>query len=310
MKVLKVIFATALACTATLSFANTPRPSIQGNTPAEIQARFSNIIEQNFINGKADQIIENLSSQEMADLAAFYGDAKQGDTSALLQILASKLNAQHLVKVGRAFGNELTYSAVAKYASKDVRDEFNVTPKGSVLPINFYANLAIANAHSIPRVSAPTATLVGGIATPMVGPAPTADMSLYDIYLEFRTATIGSLSVESALYESAAFAGSRLIVAYGVGYAVGTQVNSLINTYDPALGSAIGSAVATVVNTVTNFGQTTPTTAAGAQAQTQMDSLMGSILPLTSPGDYNVTQDMAEMNSVGGSICTYGCKLD
>jgi hypothetical protein len=155
MNSLKMLVVVLLVGVTSFSFAeNTLNPSIQGNTPEEIHVRFPGIIENNFATGKADDIIENLSDQEMSDLAAFYGNAKPyHDTSALLEILAKRLNAQHLVKVGRAFGNELTAQAVARYASQEVRDEFEATPKGNVLPINFYANLAIENSKSIPRTS-------------------------------------------------------------------------------------------------------------------------------------------------------------
>ena len=80
-----------------------------------------------------------------------------------------------------------------------------------------------------------------------VGPAPTLDMTLYEIYLEFRTAAIGSLSVEAALYETAAFAGANLGTAFGVGLTIGTGIDWLIQTLDPPLWNMIGDTEGTIV---------------------------------------------------------------
>jgi hypothetical protein len=72
------------------------------------------------------------------------------------------------------------------------------------------------------------------------GPSVNIDMTLEEIYLEYRTAPFGSLSPAAALWETTAFAGKNVTIAAGAGYAIGTEIHNLIETYDPSLNDAIG----------------------------------------------------------------------
>ncbi|WP_211454773.1 hypothetical protein [Collimonas antrihumi] len=80
--------------------------------------------------------------------------------------------------------------------------------------------------------------------------APTIDMTIYEIYLEFRTAPIGSLAASSAIAETAIFTGGRLLPAFGAGYEVGTGINYLITSYAPELGDAIGGTIYGIIQNI------------------------------------------------------------
>jgi hypothetical protein len=80
--------------------------------------------------------------------------------------------------------------------------------------------------------------------------APTVDMTIEEIFLEFRTAPIGSLSVQGALSETAMFAGKNIALAWWAGDEIGTQLNNAINAYDPSLGDTIGGTVNGMVNAI------------------------------------------------------------
>lgn len=69
-------------------------------------------------------------------------------------------------------------------------------------------------------------------------------MTLEEIYLDFRTAPVGSLSPASAMSETALFASQRVLPAAAAGTAIGTGINYLIETYDPSLSDAIGGTIA------------------------------------------------------------------
>lgn len=201
----------------------TPSNPIQGNTPQQIHERFTALIENNFKTGKAEQIVQNLSAKEMSDLATRYqAESTQGATP-LLAIMAKRLSDHSLVKVAAAFGTESVTSAVNTYSSQSVR-----------------------NAFTSELAAAPIPTGV----KPMAGPAPTVDMTIEEIYLEFRTAPIGSLSVEGALSETAMFAGKDIAIAWWAGDEIGTQINNTINEYDPSLGDTIGGTVSGMVNAI------------------------------------------------------------
>jgi hypothetical protein len=91
----------------------------------------------------------------------------------------------------------------------------------------------------------------GGV---VVNAVPTVDMTLHEIYLEFRTAPVGSLSVGGSLYETAAFAATRMSVAFTTGYAIGTGMAWIIETYSPGTWDTIGGTVYTATQNVMDAG--------------------------------------------------------
>ena len=90
-------------------------------------------------------------------------------------------------------------------------------------------------------------------------PAPTLDMTLQDIYLEYRTATVGALSPASAIYMTTTYAAVNLAAAFSAGYTLGTGISWLIQTYAPSLDNAIGATLFNIINSLetvtTVYGQ-------------------------------------------------------
>ncbi len=139
------------------------------------------------------------------------------------------------------------------------------------------------------------------------GPSPTVGMTLYEIYLDFRTAPIGSLSVSGALYETASFAGSKLFGPYGAfttGYALGTALSDLIQNYAPDLWVDIGEYVAADVDAL-SYGlddeplTQAPTTGMDIHFQESENDVFFNPYPFTGYGDFYVTQLMATANAGG-----------
>jgi hypothetical protein len=198
-------------------------------TPEFIHGHFASVIEANLAAANASQVVSRLSDRELADLASVYA-SRSGDTSALLEVLASGLSGAQLARTATAFGLDATSSAVAKHASDAVRQEYEAI---------------------VPRqLSKPDSARIG----PRPNAAPTTDMTLTEIYLEYRTAPIGSLTPASALSETAIFAGTRLTGAFGTGWAIGSAVVPLLDTYTPDLYDAIGGTISQAIENLTTAG--------------------------------------------------------
>lgn len=243
-----------------------------GSTPEEIQQNFAAIQEMNFATGNAKTIVSHLSDKELKDLAARYDQTAPAGDNDLLRVMATKLDTESLIRVAKAFGSNATQIAVQKYAPANVKESFRkqlaITPN---VP-------AMASALSSMAVFSGPRTMA----------SPTPDMTLRDIYLEFRTAPIGSLTPASALEETAIYAGSRLVWAWGVGYAFGTGVHYLIENYDPSLDDVIGGTIQTMIDDVgtatTEFEQ--------GNFESGIDSLFGT--SLSSGGNYDGDWDVSE----------------
>ncbi|GGA05730.1 hypothetical protein [Dyella caseinilytica] len=246
---------------------------IQGTTPLEIQQRFASIIEGNFANGPAESVIRHLSDRELFDLASRYNESTSAGNRPLMATFAKRLGDKSLVRVANAFGKQQVLDAVNQYASPEVR------------------------AAALPKLNAiaPDSLRI----QPMT--APTTDMSIEDIYLEFRTAQVGSLSPASALSETASFAGRNILLAYWVGNQIGTQINNAINTYDPSLGDAIGGTVYGMVNAI----QSAANDVSQGSMLKSVDDLFGS--PVWDShqywGDYDDMMPMYDFYLSGGSSC-------
>lgn len=255
--------------------------SVLGATPAEIQARFAGVIEQNFHHGNTNQILHNLSSTELADLAVLYKNSTYGNTGPLLEILAKKVNARGLVRVASAFGQLQTITAVDSYAPTAVAERFFASPSLPVLHPSPQVAQAVENGGMQSLITAG-----GG------GPAPTIDMTINEIYLEFRTAPVGSLSVPAALYETSAFVGVNLSGAAYSGYTLGTDINNLIEADDPSLENTIGGTIAQMLSDISSA----ITELQQGQYESSWNSLFGGsqpVVPQNSGNDFNVTASMA-----------------
>jgi len=198
-----------------------------GTTPEEIHAKFASVVEANFANGSSSLILSRLSDKELAGIARVYKQSNAGRPPKLLDIMASRLSAKELVRVAGTFGVSDVSAAVQRSASPSVATLYT-------------ARVATG------EVKIPTTIM------PMSGPAPTRYMTLEEIYLEFRTAPVGSLGAGAALSETIIYAGGQVAAAAGIGWEIGTQVGSLIQEYDPAAWDAIGGTTAGVVERVQN----------------------------------------------------------
>jgi hypothetical protein len=249
--------------------------AVLGTTPAEIDARFAGVIEQNFRTGDPNKLVHALTSHELADLATLYKQRSGGATT-LLELMAKHVDADGLTLVASAFGQTETAAAAASYAPRAVYTAF----KSLAAREAAVASPAIAQAENV------------GDAVVTDAAAPTVDMTPYEIYLDFRTAPNGSLSILGALYEAGVFITFRVSIAYGAGYATGTVVNDLIETYDPDLETTIGGTVSEMVQQVQNA----ITAAAQGELEESFDNLFGIPISYNNPGDFDVTEEMADLS--------------
>ncbi len=264
-----------------------------GVTPAAIQKNFSSVIESNLANGPTEQIIALLSDKELAAIASKYQASVGARKTPLLKTFASRLSDVSLLRVASAFDRTAVQEAVNSYSSASVKSSFSskasfVTPM--MLPP--------------PGGDDPGGGGSGGGSGGSGGsgggasPAPTTDMTLEDIYLEFRTAPVGSLSAPSALSETAIFAASRLVPAAAAGTAIGTGISYLIQNYDPSLDDAIGGTIAASLD---NF-QAAGSDIEQGHYESAYDDMFG--YPLTNSfaplGDWEVSSYMVDYYSSGG----------
>jgi hypothetical protein len=254
-------------------------------TPDQIHAAFVKQIERNFSGAHGRAITRRLTDKELADVASRY-DALNGNVQApvLLDELVANAENTDLVRLSNAFGLERVHQLVRVRATPSVAMAYerwySATPKAATLPTSNAVMIAAA------------------------GPAPTVDMTIEEIYLEFRTAPVGSLSVEGSLAEAGIFMASRLTPAALVGAAVGAELNQLIDTYDPSLGDAIGGTEYNIMQAVSaaqgDFAQ--------GRYEQSIDDLFGSSIQDSRDwsGDWDVSYSMSVYMGVPGcTFCIY-----
>jgi hypothetical protein len=119
-----------------------------------------------------------------------------------------------------------------------------------------------------------------------VGPVPTFDMTPYEIYLDFRTAS-GGISITSSLAEAAIYIGTNVALAAGTGYAVGTGISNVIEAVSPSTNDAIGGTVAGMVD------QLSAATSAAMEGEitAAINDLFGDISISEGGGGGRLTQD-------------------
>ncbi len=242
-----------------------------GSSPAEIQQKFAVIQEMNFSQGDAKLIVSRLSTMELAGIAYYYNISAPAGENDLLRIFAEKLDASSLVRIAKAFGSVATRSAVNEYSTPKIKEAF-----AQELTMNL----------DIPQSPA-TAAIA---AAPMTGSVVLAAQSLQqaeesidEVYLEYRTAAVGSTSVRAGLVEAGMYdALGAVSLGWWIGHDVmGPAANWLIDKYDPSLGEAIGGTVYTALEDIsdakTEFEQ--------GDYESAWDDLFG--YPLSDLGDYS-----------------------
>jgi len=257
-----------------------------GTNSAEIQAKFASIQESNFAKGDAKLIISRLSDKELNDIAVLYNSSPQAANGTLLRTLATRLDGASLTKVAKAFGKLDTQRAVMAYSSANVQQEF-IAQVGTTIGVPSVASTQLSSA-TIPKGFSPMG-------------APNTDMSLPEIYLDFRTAPVGSLGAASALSETLIYAGTRLSPAVAVGTTIGSVIHELIETYDPDLDDVIGGTIQAAADNMSEAG----TELQQGQMEQAGDALFGT--PVGKSGDYDGDWNVGESYEFFEGGGTGGC---
>ncbi|MDT9000392.1 hypothetical protein RQP53_14045 [Paucibacter sp. APW11] len=212
--------------------------------PAAIAGSFQDTIESNLKRMPAadlQRLLASMNAAELNDLAYYYGNATSNSSkpAALLDIVAAKCDTPTLARIGEHFGFADTYAAAARL-SPTAATELS-------LLLSPMAERALTQSRPANR----------GLIALGSTPAPNIDFTIKQIYLDYRTAPVGSLSVRAALYETASFVGSRLTTSFAAGYAVGTAINNLWSTYAPesynAFSDKLGQSVDFFMNSATSI---------------------------------------------------------
>ncbi|MDQ0008683.1 hypothetical protein J2T07_000842 [Luteibacter jiangsuensis] len=264
-----------------------------GADEKSVDNNFGDVIEANFAAASTEQLIGRLSDKELAAIAKHYQRTRGTHDTPLLSTFAKRLSDKALLRVARAFDSAAVRAAVTKYSGNAVRASFAAqvsTVQPDLLPGG--------GEEGGGGGSAGGGSTGGGSAAA----APTTDMTLEEIYLDFRTAPVGSLSPASALSETTLFASQRVLPAAAAGTAIGTGINYLIENYDPSLSDAIGGTIAGSIEAA----QAAITEVERGHYQSAYDALFG--YPVTNTGgatvqfdaDWNVAEPMQEYYDAGG----------
>ena len=253
-----------------------------GTTPETIERNFVGVVTRNLANAGTASRIARLSDRELDGIARHAAQGAPVDRAALLKLFATRLDSASLVRVAHAFGRAPVEAAVRTYADPETRAAFAIGIAGLVPP--------------------PPEDGGGGGTTPYPSPSPprpTIDMTLEEIYLEFRTAPIGSLSPSASLAETTMFVGRYLSTSFTAGALVGTGISWLIQNYAPGVDNAIGATIATMID---NFWEATGDVQQG-HYEAAFDDLFGFQVTWSSDpfGDWDISTPMVEYYQSSGS---------
>lgn len=270
--------------------------TVIGADETSVDSNFGDVIEANFAAASTEQLIARLSDKELAAIAKHYQRTRGAHDTPLLSTFAKRLSDKALIRVAGAFDKSAVADAVTKYSGSAVRASF-ATQLSSVRP----ALLPGPGEGGGSGGGGGGGTGGGGISGGS-SPAPTTDMTLEEIYLDFRTAPVGSLSPASALSETALFASEKVLPYAAAGTAIGTGINYLIENYDPSLGDAIGDTIAGSIGAA----QAAATEVERGHYQSAYDALFD--YPVTNSGgatvqfdaDWNVAEPMQDYYDAGG----------
>jgi len=203
----------------------------------------------------------------------------------LLKLFATRLDGASLVRVARAFGRAPVEAAVGAYADAATRSAFAAGAVGlALLPPGGGGGGGGGGGNPYPSPSPPR---------------PTFDMTIEEIYLEFRTAPVGSLSPAAAFAETAIFVGGAAYLSYQSGQWVGGVMHDLIETYDPALDEGLGNTIGSMIE---NFWLATGEMGQG-HYEAAFDDLFGFPVTFSSNpfGDWDITTPMVEYYQSSGT---------
>lgn len=213
--------------------------------PEVIAATFGGTVEENIRElplVALERLLSSMNGAELNDFSYVYNSSANqgGGPHVLLELLAERCGVEALARIGPHFGFAETYAAVARVAPAKSAALALLLPSGA-MPARF---LSQASTRGL--------TALAG-----AGPSPSLDMTIRQIYLDYRTAPVGSLSVTSALYETVSYVGQRLTTSFAAGYAVGAVINNLWSSYAPEsygeFSDLLGRSVDSFMNSVSSL---------------------------------------------------------
>jgi hypothetical protein len=287
--------------------------AVGGDLRSVLSAQTPLVLEQNiarFGDRRLHLLFSSLTDDELQLMSVIYTKAvaSYGIRPHLLDMLAQRLSPSDLGRLSRHFGFAPVYEALVRRApQKAFEFERHSHP-------NF---MAPGPWSPIPQPSTrrPVKFLIDESSPSYFKRVtPTIEYTIYEIYLSYRTAPVGALGVNAALYETAVFAGQRLAFAYGAGYTVGTVLSSLIQTYAPALHNSIGGAIYNVVNWLSDAASTNNISQIGYQQQNSSGvfQLGNTAYFFPTSSDFDITYEWNFMQG-GGSGCggdPDGCPIE
>jgi hypothetical protein len=175
-----------------------------------VDRNFSRLVDQNFARLNERRLalwVDKAQPLDLANLAQLYQNslAANGAQPLAFDILAHRLDAKRLARVAQYFGFAPIYQAVSRSGSDKLQAFVAQASPAEAAPTPYAARV-------YRNGSAP---LLSSYADPLL------DYTLEEIYLSYRTAPVGSLSVSASLYSTAVYAIPRLSGAFGAGYLVG-----------------------------------------------------------------------------------------
>lgn len=261
-----------------------------------LHVSFPQIIEQNFARlsaRRAALLIESLEGSELEHLAQAYTNAtiNSNRRGRLHELLAIRLDGAQLGRTARAFGFAPLYGAIHRWAPEKSQrfiehsSPLFLPPTPGAMPPR-RANLRPVQFRRV-----------------QMSPAPSIEMTLLEIYLDYRTAPIGSLSPTAALYQTSVYSLGHLTAAYGFGFVVGTGLSWLLQTYAPSIHQRIGEGLYNFFTPLFNRFETgSISEIGGAQMGLAYGFELGGIAPVFAEtgGDYGVVSEWSSMAGGGG----------
>lgn len=266
-----------------------------------IRLQTPRVIEQNFArlpNSRIDRLLHSLTEDELRLLAAVYAHSSTaiGHQPRLYDLLAMRAKVESLAHASRYFGYAPLYEAVVRNSpGKAVGFQRAGDPLS--LPPNPSAGIPL------PALGGSRTGSAEGRDGRVVTAGPNMlDYTLYEIYLSFRTAPVGSLSAPAAAFEAFNYAVPQLGKAFGYGFAIGTGFSWLLQNYAPEVHFAIGERIHGMVEGLGAAWTSLSTFAIGTAQQTIANAWpLGSFLSYF-PGlaDYGVTNEWNIVQTGGG----------
>lgn len=213
--------------------------------------------------------------------------------SRLHELLALRIDGARLGRASRVFGFAPMYEAVNRLAPEKAAPFMENSSPSFRAPTPGDSPLGAASIKPVRFMQVQS------------GPMLNIEMTLMEIYLEYRTAPIGSLGPVAAAYQASVYSLLHLSAAYYAGYQIGSGISWLLQTYAPSVHDALGAGLFNFFSPIVNLFQTGSSAAIGNSQMTLSYSPFG--LAIIAPvfaatgGDYGVVYQWSE--NAGGGGC-------